>query len=128
MIRPPGSSSLTSLSKWLEGTKATAGLSGAVHRFQESTETWRGGQEGEDKGCVDELRLHRLHFIALLQLIHSPCYSPYLNVLALSFFLSSHCWFLCRTSWFVNYTWPYIQTEQPSALCNTLEMEHFSEW
>lgn len=58
MIRPPGSSSLTSLSKWLEGTKATAGLSGAVHRFQESTETWRGGQEGEDKGCLDKLRLH----------------------------------------------------------------------
>jgi hypothetical protein len=41
--------------------EASAGLSGAFHRFKESAKTWRGGQEGENKGCVDELRLHRLH-------------------------------------------------------------------
>lgn len=83
---------------------------------------------GGKQGMCGRAQATQVTPIAQLQLIHSPCYSPYLNVLAFSFFLSTHYWFLCRTSWFVNYNWPYLQTEQPSALCNMLEIEHFSEW
>ena len=85
MIRPPGSSSLTSLSKWLEGMKqqqASLKLSTGLRNQQKPGGEGRRGKTRD----VWTSSGYTVIPLAQLQLIHSPCYSPYINVLVLSLF------------------------------------------